>query len=92
VQTDFFYFRLKFAIAVLAEIKTATETMQTDLITHGLDTVKAKRRLRMLSQLGKYQQQIFSKLPHWYIESREDLQRCLALVRRELEAITQQSS
>lgn len=66
--------------------------MQTELITHGLDTVKAKRRLRMLSQLGRYQQQIFSKLPHWHIESQEDLQQCFEHVRSELAVITDQSS
>jgi len=92
MQIDFLYCRLKFTVSVLELIHKANDGLQTDLITHALDTVKVQRRFRMLSQLGIYQQQIFAKIPNWHIESADDLQWCLGQVQKEIDVIINQSS
>lgn len=92
MQQEFFYHRLKFSIQILELINSTSDIIKSELISHALDHVLVTRRLRMLSQLGQYQQQIFQKIPAWRIQSVDDLKFCMQLVEQELRIIIDRSS
>lgn len=92
MQQEFFYHRLKFSIQVSELINSTSDKIKSELILHALDHILVTRRLRMLSQLGQYQQQIFKKIPAWRIQSVDDLKFCMQQVERELHIIIDRSS
>ena len=92
MHNDYSFYRLKFALDVLDYIHKASDGLQQDLVNHGLDYIKTRRRFRMLAQLGQYQQQIMQKIPNWHIESPADLEHCLTHVQHDINRLVDQSS
>lgn len=92
MQQDFLYDRLRFTRAVNDLFRKTLQNLEDELIEHALDEIKVKRRYRMISQVCRYQDQIFRKIPRFTIESRLDLDQCLQQIHNEISILVAKNS
>lgn len=86
------YYRLWITQEFMSQMQKAMSVIQQELVANALDSVKVKRRFRMLKQLGEYQTQILDKIPALVSDDAQDFHDFLDQTNNEISVIINRNS
>lgn len=73
-------------------INSTRATIKQELLEKGTDPLLFMRRVRMLSQIARYEAQIYLKIYHFAADSLDDYQAAVPVIRQEIASVVNRSS
>lgn len=86
------YYKIWLCQEFVSRVQKTQNIIQQELVANALDSVKVKRRFRMLRQLSEYQTQILGKIPALSSNDDRDFHDFLAKINQEISIIVDRSS